>query len=102
MDLVLANLLSALGWLLGLVKSIFDVLFFWLPDDFLMPHIKNLEFIAQSHQQAFAWLNWFLDVGFFITVFSLAAVPILAWAAFKLLWGINKNVILKLVELFKI
>lgn len=77
--------MKGLQLLLGVVQTVFDVLFFWLPVDPLRPLIQDWDLVSAANVQAIKWLNWFVDVGFFSTVFGLFVGVFLAFAAWKVI-----------------
>lgn len=84
MDVVFNVFLIAVNWVVSALGTLFDLIFFWLPDDFISPLISDLEFVVRSNVTAIKWLNWFVDVPFFVAVFGLAVSALLVWTAFRI------------------
>ena len=93
MDAVYNMIITVITWLVDFVMNLFNVIFFWLPDDFIIGYIDNLHTIVSANLLALKWLNWFIDVPFFVTVFGLAVTALLAWTAFQIFNYIFKRTI---------
>jgi len=91
MDAALSVILTALNWIVESLSGLFDVLFFWLPGDFLASHINSIGAVVRANNQAIAWLNWFIDVPFFVLVFGLAVSAILLWTGFRITMWLAKK-----------
>ena len=102
MDAILSGILEALKVLFSALGGVFDLLFFWLPSDFLLPKINGLQTVVNANAQAIAWLNWFVDIPFFVTVFGLAVAAITLWAGFQIFNFLLKKAIdaIQVVEAF--
>ena len=91
MELALSVILTALDWIVQSLSALFDLLFFWLPGDFLSMQINSVGAVVRANSQAIAWLNWFIDVPFFVLVFSLAVSALLLWTGFRItMWLMKK------------
>ena len=77
--------LTFVKMVLGVVDTVFDVLFFWLPSDPITSQVVNWDVVASANAQAVRWLNWFVDVQFYAEVFSLFIAVFLAFAAWKVI-----------------
>ena len=64
------------------LKGTLGVVFFWLPDDPFSAYWPQLESFAQANITAIKWLNWFVPVPAFATVFSLVLSALLVWITY--------------------
>lgn len=67
------------------VDLVFDLLFFWLPVDPVRQFVDNWDVVSAANAQAIRWLNWFVDVPFYSTVFAAFVAVFLAFAAWKVI-----------------
>ena len=79
------------GWnfLLGVVGTVFNIVFFWLPNDPLTEYLNDASVQAAS-AQGVSWLNWFVDVQMFAGVLSAFVTVLLLFAVFKVVSYIVK------------
>lgn len=90
-------LYSFFNLVLGIVDGVFDVLFFWLPDDPITSQLQNWDVISAANVQAVRWLNWFVDVQFYSEVFGLFVAVFLAFATWKVV-KVVMSLVFKAVE----
>lgn len=78
-------ILQGLNILVALISQVFDIIFFWLPDDPLTNLLENWDVVSAANAQAIRWLNWFVDVPFAATVFAGFVWVFLAFAVWKII-----------------
>lgn len=73
-------------WIVESINALFSFLgdglghvFFWLPDSPFAPFISSI-----SSSTGISWLNWFIDVSLFVTVFNLLIAALLCWVGYML------------------
>lgn len=72
--------------IVNLLNELFDMLFFWLPNDPFASYISDLQTSVGSVGVGLHWLNWFIDIRFVADgiVFVTAALVIyLGWAILR-------------------
>ena len=80
-------LLGIWGTILGAVGFLFNVMFFWLPNDPVTEFLNDVS-VQSASSQGVAWLNWFVDVSLYANVFAAFVAVMLAFAIFKVLTAI--------------
>ena len=86
-----AMVLQGWNFLLTLVGSVFNLVFFWLPNDPLADYLSSVETQA-AMSQGVRWLNWFCDVSLFAGVLSAFVGVLLLFAVFKIVMWVVKFV----------
>lgn len=91
--------LSAWDTILSLLGTVFNVLFFWLPDDPLSAYLDSAS-VQAANAQAVRWLNWFVDVNLAANVFAMFISVLLLFAVFKLMVAVI-DFAMKAIDAFK-
>lgn len=86
------------GWnaILQIVGAVFNVVFFWLPNDPISEYLNDVSVQAAS-AQGVRWLNWFVDVEMAASLLSVFVSVLLLFAVFKVVWFVV-NLILGALE----
>ena len=79
------------GWnmILQAVGFVFNLVFFWLPNDPVAEYLNDASVQAAS-AQGVAWLNWFVDVQMAASLLSVFVSVLLLFAVFKVVSYIVK------------
>lgn len=84
LDLLIGLFTDVVNWLISALGTIFGILFFWLPDDPLANTVNSVHVAICSLGEPLNWLNWFIDVPFFINVFFVVLTALTIYYGFNL------------------
>lgn len=85
-DVLLDFVTMVLDVLVSALTQLFELLFFWLPDDPLAGYLSDLSFTVSSLGTGLHWLNWLIDVNFFADAVALvtgACIVYVGWSLLK-------------------
>ena len=85
-DVILDLINSLLEMLVEALAQLFNMLFFWLPDDPLSGFFSDLSFTVSSANLGLHWLNWFVDVNFIadgVVLVTGACIVYVGWSLAK-------------------
>lgn len=75
---------TILTYIASFFSSAFSVLFFWLPNDFLMPYINSIDLSSSPIVKGLQWLNWFAPIDLIITILAIITPIVMVWLGIKL------------------